>query len=94
MVQIIWLKDAKVDLKKIYDYISLDSKRYARLQVERIRFSIKILKTELEIGKLVTGINQPEIREIIEGNYRIISSKIIHILMVHHSARNLRARIK
>lgn len=98
MVQIVWLKDAKTDLKEIYDYISLDSKRYARLQIERIRHSIKILKTEPEIGKLVTEINQPEIREIIEGNYRIvyriISSKYIHILMVHHSARDLRRRVK
>jgi addiction module RelE/StbE family toxin len=98
MVQIVWLKDAKVDLKEIYDYISLDSKRYARLQVERIRNSTKILKTEPEIGKIVNEINQSEIREIIEGNYRIIyrinSLKIIHILMVHHSARDLRRRVK
>ena len=98
MVQIVWLKDAKVDLKEIYDYISLDSKRYARLQVERIRNSTKILKTEPEIGKIVNEINQSEIREIIEGNYRITyrinSLKIIHILMVHHSARDLRRRVK
>jgi len=97
MVQIVWLKDAKIDLKEIYDYIALDSKRYARLQVERIKESIKILKIEPKIGKLVQEANQPEIREIIEGNYRIIyrliSSKMIHILMVHHSARDLYKRI-
>lgn len=98
MVQIIWLKSAKTDLKEIYDYIVLDSKRYARFQVERIKKSIKILKIEPEIGKEVQEISQSEIREIIEGNYRIIyriiSSKKIHILMIHHGARDLQRRIK
>ena len=37
MVRIKWLKSAKDDMKEIYDYIALDSKRYARLQVEKIR---------------------------------------------------------
>ena len=96
--QIVWLKDAKTDLKEIYDYIALDSKRYARLQVERIKESIKVLKIEPQIGKLVHELNQPEIREMIEGNYRIIyrliSTKKIHILMVHHGARDLQRRIK
>ncbi|MFY9243579.1 MAG: type II toxin-antitoxin system RelE/ParE family toxin [Polaribacter sp.] len=98
MVQIVWLKDARTDLKEIYEYIAIDSKRYARLQVERIKDSTKILYTKPQIGKLVQEINQPEIREIIEGNYRIIykhtSSDKIHILMVHHGARDLQRRIK
>lgn len=37
MVQIKWLQSAKNDLQEIYDYISKDSKRYAQLQVEKIR---------------------------------------------------------
>ncbi len=36
MVQIKWLKSANTDLKEIYDFISLDSKRYAKHQVEKI----------------------------------------------------------
>lgn len=34
MVQIRWLKEAKDDLKEIFDYISSDSVRYAKLQVD------------------------------------------------------------
>ncbi|HCT54093.1 MAG TPA: type II toxin-antitoxin system RelE/ParE family toxin, partial [Balneola sp.] len=36
MVQIRWLKDAKEDLKEVFEYIALDSKRYAQLQIEKI----------------------------------------------------------
>ena len=32
MVRVKWLKSAKDDLRDIYEYISLDSKRYAKHQ--------------------------------------------------------------
>jgi len=97
MVQIKWLLSTKNDLKEIYDYISFDSKRYARLQVERIKNRTEILKSRIRIGKIVEEINDPEVREIVEGNYRIIyriiSKKELHIIMVHHGARDLSRRI-
>ncbi|MCF8371989.1 MAG: type II toxin-antitoxin system RelE/ParE family toxin [Bacteroidales bacterium] len=98
MVQIKWLIEAKTDLKEIYDYISSDSKRYARLQVDRIKERTQILKSFIEIGKIVEEIDKPDIRELIEGNYRIIYRVVnlnrIDILMVHHGARDLARRIK
>lgn len=98
MVQIKWLIEAKTDLKEIYDYISSDSKRYARLQVDRIKERTQILKSFIEIGKIVEEIDKPDIRELIEGNYRIIYRIVnlnrIDILMVHHGARDLARRIK
>lgn len=97
MVQIRWLKDAETDLKEIFDYIWLDSKRYARLQVERIQQRTKILKSHPNLGKIVGEINNPQIKEIIEGNYRIIyrnvNEKRIDILLVHHGARDLKRRL-
>jgi addiction module RelE/StbE family toxin len=97
MVRIKWLLAAKNDLKEIYDYISLDSKRYARLQVERIQNKTEILKSQIEIGKIVEELNDPKVREILEGNYRIIyrivSKNELHILLVHHGARDLSKRI-
>lgn len=36
MVEIRWLKEAKNDFKNIYDYVSIDSKRYTKRQVEKI----------------------------------------------------------
>jgi addiction module RelE/StbE family toxin len=97
MVRIKWLLAAKNDLKEIYDYISLDSKRYAKLQVERIQNKTEILKFQIEIGKIVEELNDPKVREIIEGNYRIIyriiSKSELHILLVHHGARDLSRRV-
>lgn len=98
MVQINWLNEARDDLKDIYIYISRDSKRYAKRQVDQIFSRTQILKNHLKAGKIVEEINQPEIREIIEGNYRIIyriiNENCVDILMIHHSARDLARRIK
>lgn len=98
MVKIIWLEEAKADLKDIYDYISRDSARYAKHQVEKIFNRSLILKNHLHAGKMVSEINKPETREIIEGNYRIIyrivSESRVDILMVHHGSRNLSKRLK
>ena len=98
MVQIKWLKSAKIDLKEIYDFISLDSKRYAKHQVEKIQSKTEILKTGIIIGKKVSEIDDEKVREIFEGNYRIIyriiSEDEIHILLVHHGAKDLIKRIK
>ena len=98
MVQIKWLPEAKFDLKEIYDYIALGSKKYAKIEVQKIKIRTEILKLEPEIGKIVEEVNNPKVKEIVFGNYRIIyrnvSSKIIDILMIHHGARDLQRRIK
>jgi toxin ParE1/3/4 len=97
MVEIRWLKEARDDLKEIYDYISRDSKPYAERQVSRVFERTQIIKNHLKAGRVVKEINRPDIREIIEGNYRIIyrivNEKTVHILMVHHGARDLKRRL-
>ncbi len=79
--------------KNILDYISHDSKHYAKLQVYRIRNRTNILKKHIYIGRIVPEINREDIRELIEGNYRIIykivSKRQIDILTIHHSSRDL-----
>jgi addiction module RelE/StbE family toxin len=96
MVRINWTLQAKSDLKSIAVYISNDSKRYAKLQVVKIRTKTNILKSHVKIGKIVSEIDNQNIRELIEGNYRIIykivSEKQIDILTIHHSARDLLSR--
>jgi toxin ParE1/3/4 len=98
MVEIRWLKEARDDLRDIYDYISLDSERYAKRQIDKLINRTQILKNQIRVGKEVEEINKPEIRELIEGNYRIIyrivNENQVHILMVHHGARDLTRRIK
>jgi addiction module RelE/StbE family toxin len=97
MVQINWTRQATGDLKSIAEYISRDSVQYAKLQVLRIKARTKILKSHQKIGRKVPEFERPEIRELIEGNYRIIykivSPSQIDILTVHHSARDLSRRV-
>jgi toxin ParE1/3/4 len=97
MVQINWTFQAKDDLKAIAEYISRDSVRYAKMQVVKIRSRTKVLKSHINIGKVVSEIGDEKVRELIEGNYRIIykiiSQDQIDILTIHHSARDLKRRV-
>ena len=96
MVRINWTFQAVLDLQNIAEYISRDSKKYAKLQVLRIRDRSKILSTQIHSGKVVPEFNRENIRELIEGNYRIIYKIVndnrIDILTIHHSARDLTRR--
>lgn len=96
MVRINWTFQAKDDLKGIAEYISKDSKRYAKLQITRLKIRTRVLKTQSRSGKIVPEINIENIRELIEGSYRIIYKIVennqIDILTIHHSARDLTRR--
>lgn len=97
MVRVKWLESAKDDLREIYEYIALDSKRYARFQVEKIQKKTENLKSGILTGRKVAETEDASVREIFEGSYRIIyrivSPSEIHILLVHHGARNLSDRL-
>jgi plasmid stabilization system protein ParE len=84
------------DLKDILDYISKDSRRYAENQIRRIKTKTLILKTQPESGRIVPELGIMQIRELIEGNYRIVyrllSNELIEILTIHHSARDFESR--
>ena len=96
MVRVNWTKLAVNDLKNVYEYISKDSKRYAKMQVVQIKSSAKILAQFPSAGKIITEIKKEELRKKVEGNYRIIykiiSSERIDIITVHHAARDLTKR--
>ena len=94
MVKIVWTNYAYLDLKDIYDYIAKDSKKYAHLQIQRIKDKTKILKSNPKGGRVVPESGLEDLRELIEGNYRIIyrikNQEGIDILSVFHSARILK----
>jgi addiction module RelE/StbE family toxin len=96
MVQINWTFQAINDLKDIADYISKDSTLYAKRQVLKIRNRTDILKSHKRSGRRVPEIQDKNIKELFEGNYRIIykivSETRIDILTIHHSARDLKRR--
>jgi toxin ParE1/3/4 len=96
MAKIVWTEQSVFDLKDIFDYISKDSKRYAENQVKRIKEKTLILKTLPESGRIVPELGIREVRELIEGNYRIVyrilNNELIEILTIHHSARDFESR--
>ncbi len=67
MAPIRWTKKSLKDLKAINDYIARDSTFYAE------RFINKLIQRvdQLESGRIVPEKNSSNIRELIEGNYRI-----------------------
>ena len=89
MVQINWTLQAKKDLKEIAEYISRDSKIYAKRQVLKIRNRTFILRSQPQSGRIVPELQEEIIRELLEGNYRLVSNNRIDILTIHHSARDL-----
>jgi addiction module RelE/StbE family toxin len=93
MAKIVWTDLAKEDLRSIYDYISRDSKVYAERYVVKLISRVDQLESNPKSGRIVPEVNREEIRELIEGNYRIVYKCVgesVTMLRVHHSARQLK----
>ena len=81
------------DLKAINDFISLDSKFYAARFINRLIQRVDQLVLFPDSGRIVPEKNNPEIRELIEGNYRIFyrqHKNFITILRIHNAAKRIR----
>jgi addiction module RelE/StbE family toxin len=93
MVKVIWTEQAIDDLTNIAQYSSGYSSTYASAIVSKLFNKTTILKTMPRIGRMVPERNSETIRELIEGNYRIIyeisSEDRIDVLTVHHSSKPL-----
>lgn len=92
MAEIRWTPQAADDLEAIADFISEDSTHYARLFVIDVLNAVQRLENFPRSGKIVPGSNDPIIREIILGNYRIVyrvKPDLVEILTVYHGARLL-----
>lgn len=93
MVEVNWTDQALQDIDNIAEFISKDSLKYAKIQVQLIFDRVEALYDQPELGRIVPEIHKKKIRELIVGNYRIvyriISSKKIDILTIHHSRRLL-----
>jgi addiction module RelE/StbE family toxin len=82
------------DLEDIAEYISKDSPHYARLQIQKLINRTDILEQFPFIGRVVPELKAKLIREVIEGNYRIVyrivNKSLIHILTFHHTRRRFK----
>lgn len=86
-MKISWSPLALQRVQEIADYIALDSKKAALKWVDSIFGKVEILETGPQIGRKVPELNQPDIRELVFGNYRIIYRVLknqIAIVTVRH----------
>lgn len=92
MAKLNWTNKASNDLKNIFDYIATDSKFYAKRQLSKLVIRTQILKTFPKSGRIVPEFSNNEIRELIEGRYRIVykilNDNEIDILTIHHTSRS------
>jgi addiction module RelE/StbE family toxin len=87
-----WTITAEGHLDAIFNYIAQNSPEYAKRIVDRItRRSQQIAEYPLS-GRRVSEYDFNQIREVIEGSYRIIyhiKSDQVDVLAVIHSAMNI-----
>lgn len=88
-----WTDTAAGQLDAIYNYIAQDSRQYARRVVYRlIRRSHQIADHPFS-GRKVPEYDVKQVREVIEGSYRIlyhIKSDQIDVIAIIHGAMDIR----
>jgi len=90
MAKIIWSPKAINELGRICDYIGENSEYYARLFAENVFKRIEQLELFPYSGRIVPEYNQPDLRELIYQNYRVIyqvKTGLIEIVWITHGAR-------
>lgn len=84
MVEVKFTDQSLDDLLDIADFIGRGSSYYAKLQIQKLIRRTDILEQFPHIGRVVSELNIKSIRELIEGNYRIVyliaNKSLIHII--------------
>ncbi|MCK4447160.1 MAG: type II toxin-antitoxin system RelE/ParE family toxin [Candidatus Marinimicrobia bacterium] len=91
-MKVIWTELAFKKLEEFDDYIALDKPLAALKWIETIQKSVSKLVKFPQIGREIPEIKRADIREIVEGNYRIIyrvESERISILTIRHGRQLL-----
>jgi plasmid stabilization system protein ParE len=91
-MHVIWSDAAIENLADIYQHIATNSPQFAQTMVDRITARSKQISTFPNSGSVVGMYGAPQIREVIEGPYRVIyrvESDAVYVLSVIHGARQL-----
>ena len=92
MAEVRWTLQASGDLDSIAEFIAKDSPQYARLFVTDIFQAVERLREFPQSGRIAPELNDPIVREIILGNYRLVyrfKAELIEMLTVYPGARLL-----
>ena len=85
-----WTDNALEQLWAIHEYIAQSSPEYAQRVVDRLTKRTQQIRDFPLSGRMVPEYNAPQIREVIEGSYRIIyyiKPDQIDVLAVIHGAQ-------
>ena len=84
-----WTDTAVAQLTKIYEYISRDSPLYASRVIDRVTRRSQQIARFANSGRIVPEFDHPQVREVIEGPFRIIyrtkQDQIDVIAVIHGS---------
>lgn len=92
MAKIRWSLGARRDLHEIIIYIAEDSPSYAINFAERITLAVDRVETFPKLGRIVPEYQDPDIRELIVGHYRVVyrlHGSRIGIAAIAHASRDL-----
>ena len=92
-----WTDAALRHLSAIHDYIAQDSPLYARGMVDRLTSRSRQIARHPRSGRMVPEYEAPDVREVIEGPYRVIYRILpdrIDVLAVVHGAQQLPERLR
>jgi len=95
MAEVRWTPQAAEDLESIAEFIAGDSPPYASLFVMDVLRVVERLEAFPRSGRVVPELDQPSIREILMGSYRIVyrlRAGIVEVLTVWNGARLLDPR--
>lgn len=92
MAKIVWTEMAIDDLNNIANFHSVYSENFTSTIIQKLFKKPQILKDMPELGRVVPERDNVSVRELIEGNYRIIyhydkDIDTVQILTVHHASR-------
>lgn len=91
--KVIWSDEALSDIEALADYIEKDSPYYAAAFAKDIIETSRTLDDFVHRGRVVPELNDPDIRELLIGNYRLIyriTKSEIMIMTLVHGARDFR----
>lgn len=94
-MKIFFTPRSKSDISEIVHYISQDNPQAARDWAKSVFDSVKSLENFPSLGRIVPEYSEDTIREIIQGQYRIVykvnqPEEEIYIVTIHHSKHLLK----
>ena len=89
-MRVLWTEAALNQLEAIRDFLSQTSPEYAQRVIERLVGRSEQLAAFPRSGRMVPEYELDEVRQVIEGSYRIIyliKEQQLEVLAIIHSAR-------